>query len=74
MVQQICWICSLHSCLEIKTSINKPSQKSVVLESSAKPSHGCKPASQGLVWQKIQEPLTQDQTVPRAGEIVFIVL
>ena len=31
--------------------------ESVVLESSAKPSLGCRT---GLVWQKIQEQLTQD--------------
>ena len=41
-------------------STNNPSQKSVVLECSAKPSLGWKLGSPGLIWQKIQEPLTQD--------------
>ena len=38
---------------------NNQSQKSVVLESSAKPRLGCQFGSSGLVWQKSQEPLTQ---------------
>ena len=45
----------------IPMSTNNSSQKSVVLESSTKPSLGCKVGSQALVWQKIQEPLTQDK-------------
>jgi len=40
--------------------LNNPSGKSVVLESSVKPSLTCYLCSAGLVWKKIQEPLTQD--------------
>jgi len=43
------------SCLELILSTNNSSQKSVVLESSANQTD----AAIGLVWQKIQEPLTQ---------------
>ena len=54
----------VHSCLQfatlIKTSTNNPCQKSVVIESSAKRSLGGLTGSLGLVWQKIQEPLTRD--------------
>ena len=42
----------------IKMSTKNPSRKPVVLESSAKP-------CPGLVWQKIQEPLTQGTNVLR---------
>ena len=38
---------------------SSPSQKSVVLEYSAKTSCGCRT---GLVWQTIQEPLNQDNS------------
>ena len=41
---------------------NNPSQKSVVLEYSAK-------TSQGLVWHKIQEPLTQGAKFPGVVEV-----
>jgi len=40
-------------------STNNPIQKSVDPESSVKPSLD-KQACPSLVWQKIQEPLTQD--------------
>ena len=43
----------------IEMSTNNPSLKSVFLESSVKPSLGCQFDSPGLVWQEIQEPLTQ---------------
>jgi len=43
----------------MEMSTNNPSQKSVVLDSSVKPSLG-KKACPGLDLQKIQEPLTQD--------------
>ena len=52
-----------NSCLEhailIKMTANNRSQESVVLESSAKPSLSSQSGSQGLVWQTIQEALTQ---------------
>ena len=58
----------VHRCLEFailrKMSTNNPSQKSVVLEFSVKPSLGC----QGLVWQKIQEPLTQDNCATQVNQ------
>ena len=54
----------VHNCLEviilIPMSTNNPSLKSVVLEYPAKPSLGCHFSSPDLVWQKIQEPLIQD--------------
>ena len=47
----------VHSCLQLVTlipmSTNMPSQKSVVLESSAKPGLSRQTDSPGLVWQKI---------------------
>ena len=48
----------VHSCLDltilIKMSPNNPGWNRVVLESAVKPNQGC------LVWQKMQESLTQD--------------
>ena len=44
---------------------------SVVLESNAKPSTGCWTGSQGLIWQKIQEPLTQDNYALQVRVNVF---
>ena len=66
----------VHNCLELvipfPTSANKPSWKSVVLESSAQPSLDCQCSSTGLVWQKIQEPLTQDANMVRVlgGQLI----
>ena len=45
------------------------SQKSVVLESSAKLSLGCQFGSPALAWHKIQEPLTHGANVLRGSGI-----
>ena len=41
-------------------NLAKSGPESVVLESSVKPSQACQFGKLGLVWQKIQEPLTFD--------------
>ena len=38
----------------------------MVLESSAKPNLGCQFGRSGLVWQQIQEPLTQSANIHNA--------
>ena len=43
-----------------KNTTNNPSQKSEVLEFSAKPTIARQFGSQGMVWGMIQEPLTKD--------------
>ena len=54
----------IHRCLDlelailVKTSTNNSRWKSVVHEYCAKPCLGCQFGSSGLLWQKIQEPLT----------------
>ena len=54
---------SIEFAILITTSTNHRNSESVVLESSAKPNLGCcQSGSQDLVWQKIQEPLTKDNS------------
>ena len=55
----------VHSCLEAITLIpmntyNPSWMPPVVHDPFVKPSSGCQFSSQGLLWQKIQEPLTQN--------------
>ena len=63
----------VHSCSQpiflIPMSANNPCQKSVVPETSAKPSMGCQYF--GLVWQKIQEPLTQRAKVHGVVNLLY---
>ena len=53
----------LTPCTPGASFLANPNQNSVVLEPSAKPCLGCGNGSQGLVWQKIQEPLTPDENL-----------
>ena len=59
-----CFTYYVHSSPElvilIPTSTTNPIRKSVVLESSAKPSIGCLFGGQGMLWPKIEEQLTQN--------------
>ena len=51
----------VHSCLQLAVliiiSMNILIVKSVIIECFAKPT----PGSRGLMWQKIQEPLTKEE-------------
>ena len=66
MVKVIQGLRYVHSCLElailITMSTSNLSQKSVVLEYSAKPSFGSQSHRLGLVWLKFLEPLALDKS------------